>query len=138
MRLELLGISVVFGAAVLVAVAAPRNAGLAGLALTSALNLTGLMNWMMRQTTELEVRLGGRYAGGTGVRRPCENENRAPWQASSCEEGTAPEQPVCAHYSTPLPAMPPPPPPPPPPLPHRLPRPAPRRPGQHEQRGAND
>ncbi|EFN56982.1 hypothetical protein CHLNCDRAFT_143584 [Chlorella variabilis] len=56
-RLELLGISVVFGAAVLVAVAAPRNAGLAGLALTSALNLTGLMNWMVRQTTELEVNM---------------------------------------------------------------------------------
>jgi hypothetical protein len=55
-RLELLGISVVFGTAVLVSVAAPRSAGLAGLALTSALNLTGLMNWMVRQTTELEVR----------------------------------------------------------------------------------
>jgi hypothetical protein len=55
-RLELLGISVVFGTAVLVAVAAPRSAGLA---LTSALNLTGLMNWMVRQTTELEVRWGG-------------------------------------------------------------------------------
>jgi hypothetical protein len=54
-RLELLGISVVFGTAVAVAVAAPRSAGLAGLALTSALNLTGLMNWMVRQTTELEV-----------------------------------------------------------------------------------
>ena len=40
-RLELLGISVVFGTAVLVAVAAPRSAGLAGLALTSALSLTG-------------------------------------------------------------------------------------------------
>lgn len=40
-RLELLGIAVVFGTAVLVAVAAPRSAGLAGLALTSALSLTG-------------------------------------------------------------------------------------------------
>ncbi|PSC76242.1 multidrug resistance-associated 1 isoform X1 [Micractinium conductrix] len=57
MRLELLGISVVFGTAVLVGVAAPRSAGLAGLALTSALNLTGLMNWMVRQTTELEVNM---------------------------------------------------------------------------------
>ncbi|KAI3434886.1 hypothetical protein D9Q98_002940 [Chlorella vulgaris] len=56
-RLELLGISVVFGTAILVAGAAPRNAGLAGLALTSALNLTGLMNWMVRQTTELEVNM---------------------------------------------------------------------------------
>ena len=61
-RLELLGISVVFGTAVLVGVAAPRSAGLAGLALTSALNLTGLMNWMVRQTTELEVR--GCFGGG--------------------------------------------------------------------------
>ncbi|KAL4446696.1 hypothetical protein ABPG77_007940 [Micractinium sp. CCAP 211/92] len=56
-RLELLGISVVFGTAVLVAVAAQRSAGLAGLALTSALNLTGLCNWMVRQTTELEVNM---------------------------------------------------------------------------------
>ena len=54
-RLELLGTAVVFGTAILVAVVAKRNAGLAGLALTSALNLTGLMNWMVRQTTELEV-----------------------------------------------------------------------------------
>lgn len=35
----------------------PRSAGLAGLALTSALNLTGLMSWMVRQTTELEVNM---------------------------------------------------------------------------------
>lgn len=32
-------------------------AGLAGFALTSALNLTGLMNWLVRQTTELEVNM---------------------------------------------------------------------------------
>ncbi|GAB4815546.1 hypothetical protein N2152v2_002592 [Parachlorella kessleri] len=56
-RLELLGISVVFGTAVFVTVVMPTNAGLAGLALTSALNLTGLMNWMVRMTTELEVNL---------------------------------------------------------------------------------
>ena len=41
-RLEMLGICIVFGAALFVAVLLPRNAGLAGLALTSALNLTGL------------------------------------------------------------------------------------------------
>lgn len=41
MRLELTGGVVVFAAAVAVGVVAPRNAGLAGLALTSALNLTG-------------------------------------------------------------------------------------------------
>ena len=41
MRLEMLGICIVFGAALFVAVLLPQNAGLAGLALTSALNLTG-------------------------------------------------------------------------------------------------
>jgi hypothetical protein len=40
-RLELMGACIVFVAAVLVAVLLPQNAGLAGLALTSALNLTG-------------------------------------------------------------------------------------------------
>ncbi|GIL72743.1 hypothetical protein Vretimale_4441 [Volvox reticuliferus] len=56
-RLELMGAMVVFSAAVTVAVIFPRNAGLAGLAITSALNLTGIMNWMVRQTTELEVNM---------------------------------------------------------------------------------
>ena len=37
----MLGICIVFGAALFVGVLLPRNAGLAGLALTSALNLTG-------------------------------------------------------------------------------------------------
>eukprot|EP00198_Chlamydomonas_reinhardtii_P014120 XP_001703457.1 ABC transporter, multidrug resistance associated protein [Chlamydomonas reinhardtii] len=54
-RLEMMGAVVVFSAAVTVAVIFPKNAGLAGLAITSALNLTGIMNWMVRQTTELEV-----------------------------------------------------------------------------------
>jgi hypothetical protein len=31
--------------------------GLVGLAITSALNLTGIMNWMVRQMTELEVNM---------------------------------------------------------------------------------
>lgn len=39
----MLGICIVFGAALFVAVLLPRNAGLAGLALTSALNLTGTL-----------------------------------------------------------------------------------------------
>ncbi|KAG2450119.1 hypothetical protein HYH02_000222 [Chlamydomonas schloesseri] len=56
-RLEMMGALVVFSAAVTVAVIFPRNAGLAGLAITSALNLTGIMNWMVRQTTELEVNM---------------------------------------------------------------------------------
>eukprot|EP00775_Hariotina_reticulata_P001784 gene1784-2118_t len=68
MRLELTGAVVVFVAAVGVAVIAPKNAGLAGLALTSALNLTGTLAWMVRQTTELEVNMNSvermvEYAG---------------------------------------------------------------------------
>jgi hypothetical protein len=54
-RLELLGISVVFGTAIFAGVLLPRSAGIAGLAITSALNLTGLLNWFVRTTTELEV-----------------------------------------------------------------------------------
>lgn len=56
-RLELMGALVVFATALFVGVLLPRDAGLAGLALTSALNLTGIMNWMVRQTTELEVNM---------------------------------------------------------------------------------
>ncbi|WIA42403.1 hypothetical protein OEZ86_008404 [Tetradesmus obliquus] len=56
-RLELTGAVVVFICAVAVSVLVPRNAGLAGLALTSALNLTGTLAWMVRQTTELEVNM---------------------------------------------------------------------------------
>lgn len=63
MRLELTGAVVVFICAVAVGVLAPRNAGLAGLALTSALNLTGTLAWMVRQTTELEVNMN---SGGLG------------------------------------------------------------------------
>ena len=53
-RLELMGTFIVLGTAIVVAVF-PTNAGLAGLALTAALNLTGTMNWMVRMTAELEV-----------------------------------------------------------------------------------
>ncbi|WPT17490.1 Multidrug resistance-associated protein 1 [Picochlorum sp. SENEW3] len=56
-RLELLGTFVVLCSAVFVSGIMPTSAGLAGLALTSALNLTGLMSWMVRQTTELEVNM---------------------------------------------------------------------------------
>jgi hypothetical protein len=55
-RLEMMGAVVVFFTALTVVLLLPRNAGLAGLALTSSLSLTGIMNWMVRQTTELEVR----------------------------------------------------------------------------------
>jgi hypothetical protein len=51
-RLELMGAGVVFAAALAVGVVLPLDAGMAGLALTSALNLTGIMNWMVRQVGE--------------------------------------------------------------------------------------
>lgn len=56
-RLEMLGTFIVFFAAIFVSGIMPTSAGLAGLSLTSALNLTGLMSWMVRQTTELEVNM---------------------------------------------------------------------------------
>ena len=56
-RLEMLGTFIVFFAAIFVSGIVPTSAGLAGLSLTSALNLTGLMSWMVRQTTELEVNM---------------------------------------------------------------------------------
>ena len=53
-RLELMGQTMVLGTAVFVSLAI-SDAGLAGLAITSALNLVGLMNWATRQSTELEM-----------------------------------------------------------------------------------
>lgn len=50
-RIETYGNLVVYGAAIFVGVLTQRNAGLAGLALTSALNVTGFMNWMVRQAS---------------------------------------------------------------------------------------
>jgi hypothetical protein len=41
---------------------------LAGLALMSALNLTGTLAWMVRQTTELEVNMN---SGGRGALLSC-------------------------------------------------------------------
>jgi len=56
-RLELLANGVVLGAGLLVALASPASAGVAGLALTSALSLTGLLNWAVRKATDLEVNM---------------------------------------------------------------------------------
>jgi ABC-type multidrug transport system fused ATPase/permease subunit len=56
-RLELMGAFIVFVTAACVGALLPTNAGLVGLAITSALNLTGIMNWMVRQMTELEVNM---------------------------------------------------------------------------------
>jgi ABC-type multidrug transport system fused ATPase/permease subunit len=53
-RLELMGQSMVLGTTVFVTLLI-SDAGLAGLAITSALSLVSIMNWATRQTTELEM-----------------------------------------------------------------------------------
>ena len=54
-RLDIMSAFIVLITALVVTALLKTNAGYAGLALTSALNLTGLMNWLIRQTTQLEV-----------------------------------------------------------------------------------
>ena len=56
-RLELVGNSIVFATAMCVAILSFQGAGMAGLAITSSLNLTGLMSWLVRMSTELEVNM---------------------------------------------------------------------------------
>ena len=56
LRLELLGDGVVFVTAILASIFLQANAGLAGLAMTSALNMCGYLNWMVRSVSEMEVR----------------------------------------------------------------------------------
>jgi hypothetical protein len=81
MRLEVTGACVVFSTAVAVGVAAPRDAGLAGLALSAALNLTGTLAWLVRQTTELEVNMNS----GVLVRAMlCVNNNRGQCNRGQC------------------------------------------------------
>ena len=58
-RLEGLGNTIVLVTAILVATALNASAGLAGLALTSALNMTQQLNWMCRNISDLEVRQPG-------------------------------------------------------------------------------
>ncbi|KAK9797814.1 hypothetical protein WJX73_000524 [Symbiochloris irregularis] len=55
LRLELLGIAIVWGTAVFASAFLQGDPGLAGLALTSALSLTGYLNWLVRTSSELEV-----------------------------------------------------------------------------------
>ncbi|GMH35949.1 hypothetical protein BSKO_03817 [Bryopsis sp. KO-2023] len=55
MQLEIMSGSIVFVTALMVTVVSRKRAGLAGLALTSALSFTGMMNWLIRQVTQLEV-----------------------------------------------------------------------------------
>ena len=56
-RLDMLGTLVSLGTALAVTVVMPQSAGLAGLALTAALNLTGILNWSVRQSTDLEIQM---------------------------------------------------------------------------------
>ena len=53
----MLGTMVSLGTALAVTVIMPQSAGLAGLALTAALNLTGILNWSVRQSTDLEIQM---------------------------------------------------------------------------------
>ena len=55
-RLEFMGQGMVLGTAVFVTLLID-DAGLAGLAITAALNLVSLMNWATRQATELEMNM---------------------------------------------------------------------------------
>lgn len=65
-RLELTGAFIVLSSAVVVAGLLPSSPGLAGLAISSALSLTGLLSWMVRQTAELEVNMN-RFVVPTGL-----------------------------------------------------------------------
>lgn len=56
-RLDMLGTLVSLGTALAVTIIMPQSAGLAGLALTAALNLTGILNWSVRQSTDLEIQM---------------------------------------------------------------------------------
>eukprot|EP00216_Chloropicon_sp_CCMP2111_P001940 CAMPEP_0198246788 /NCGR_PEP_ID=MMETSP1446-20131203/46149_1 /TAXON_ID=1461542 ORGANISM="Unidentified sp, Strain CCMP2111" /NCGR_SAMPLE_ID=MMETSP1446 /ASSEMBLY_ACC=CAM_ASM_001112 /LENGTH=1394 /DNA_ID=CAMNT_0043931111 /DNA_START=581 /DNA_END=4768 /DNA_ORIENTATION=+ len=56
-RLEFLGSSITYFCALLSAVYSAHSAGMSGLAITSAMNVTSLMTWMVRQVTELEVNM---------------------------------------------------------------------------------
>ena len=56
-RLDMLGTLVSLGTALAVTIVMPQSAGLAGLALTAALNLTGILNWSVRQSTDLEIQM---------------------------------------------------------------------------------
>ncbi|GAX75363.1 hypothetical protein CEUSTIGMA_g2807.t1 [Chlamydomonas eustigma] len=56
-RLEMMGAAIVFSASFFVTVVITRSPGMVGLVITAALNLTGIMNWMVRQVTDLELNM---------------------------------------------------------------------------------
>ncbi len=57
LRLQAISIAVVFATAVAVVLLLGDNPGLAGLAMTSALSTTGVLQWLVRQATRLEVQM---------------------------------------------------------------------------------
>ncbi|KAK9823485.1 hypothetical protein WJX72_003089 [[Myrmecia] bisecta] len=57
MRMEMIGIAVVFLVTVSASVVLRRSAGLAGLAISAGMNVTFLCQWLVRQVTELEVQM---------------------------------------------------------------------------------
>lgn len=54
-QLEMVGNVVIFVTALLTCAVGARGAGMAGLALASAVNLTGLLNWVVRCVSDVEV-----------------------------------------------------------------------------------
>ena len=50
-RIDFISNIVVFGTAILVSVVVPVNAGLAGLAITAAINLTDNLSWFVRMVS---------------------------------------------------------------------------------------
>ncbi|KAL0032002.1 hypothetical protein WJX77_000079 [Trebouxia sp. C0004] len=81
-RVDFISNIVVFGTAVLVSVVVPVNAGLAGLAITAAINLTDNLSWFVRMATDLEVNMNA-------VERMVEYTSQ-PTEGSSQESTQAP------------------------------------------------
>ncbi len=57
LRLQAISVTVVFATAVTVVMLLGDKPGLAGLALTSALNTTGILEWLVQEATGLEVEM---------------------------------------------------------------------------------
>ncbi len=55
MRLEMIGTSIIFSVALLVAAVLRIDAGLSGLALSTAMELTSYMNWAVRTEHRIDT-----------------------------------------------------------------------------------
>ena len=56
-RLEILGHTITFITAISVAFFVSTSSGLSGFAISSSLNLTGMLNWLVRQLTQIETQM---------------------------------------------------------------------------------